>query len=980
MRDDEQRRRRDRWRSLAELAGVVDPDAAMEFAPGVDTPPMVGRRDLGKLLGASLMLAGASACTRAPKGRIVAYGKQPEQTPGIPQTYATTMTVGGYGTGLLVEEHEGRPTKIEGNPDHPASLGASGAFEQASLLSLYDPNRLRGVRRGGVTSSYQSCIRSLARHGEASLGGMHFLLEPTGSPELETLLVSLERRGATVHFYEPLSRTNVFRGAEMAIGRAAEPLYDLGKAEVVVALDTDMLAAGPFHLRHARNFADRRRVPEGADAAGEMNRLYVVEPALTVTGSMADHRLRSRRGDIVRVAAAILRETIALLQRTPDWVARVRPLLAGSRETPDMKRWAVAVARDLLAHRGHSVVITGEAQPAGVHALCHLINVSVGAIGGTVRYVEPAILRAGGGDSDLTSLLAEADRGKVDTLVMVGGNPSYAAPADLEFGRRIRAVRERVYLTHYENETARHATWLVPAAHFLESWGDARAKDGTVSFTQPMIEPLYGGRTASEVLSALLGESEPSARELLVRYWQTRREDFNAAWPEALQRGVLAGTGSPEVVIDERAMGAGLDLTLPPDERRLELVFQPDSHTRDGAFANNAWLLELPDPITKLTWGNAACLSVSTAARFGLASENIVELRVGPTSIRAPVLVVPGHADDSVTVTLGFGREGEEELARGVGFNAYALRTSGALWMDVGVELSRTSDRAPLAITQEHSVMEGRPIALAATLSELRGDPRRFTARNSLTPTLYQLKPAGPQQWAMAIDLNVCTGCSACVIACQAENNVPIVGKEGVEKGRAMHWLRIDRYFEGEADEPAVHHQPMACQHCEKAPCEYVCPVGATVHSDDGLNEMVYNRCVGTRFCSNNCPYKVRRFNWFDYNRDKPETLRMAMNPDVTVRARGVMEKCTYCVQRIRETEIRSHTGGLPIRDGDVRTACEQACPTRAITFGSIADPSSRVSRLRRDPRAYAVLHELGTEPRTRYLARITNPNPDLGT
>jgi molybdopterin-containing oxidoreductase family iron-sulfur binding subunit len=348
--------------------------------------------------------------------------------------------------------------------------------------------------------------------------------------------------------------------------------------------------------------------------------------------------------------------------------------------------------------------------------------------------------------------------------------------------------------------------------------------------------------------------------------------------------------------------------------------------------------------------------------------------------MRAPVFVVPGHADDCVTVTLGFGREGEEELARGVGFNAYALRTSGAPWMNVGVELVRTGDRASFAITQEHSVMEGRPIALAATVSELRSDPRRFSARNSLTPTLYQLKPAGPQQWAMAIDLNVCTGCSACVVACQAENNVPIVGKEGVEKGRAMHWLRIDRYFEGEADEPAVHHQPMACQHCEKAPCEYVCPVGATVHSDDGLNEMVYNRCVGTRFCSNNCPYKVRRFNWFDYNRDKPETLRMAMNPDVTVRARGVMEKCTYCVQRIRETEIRSHTSGIPIRDGDVRTACEQACPTQAITFGSIADPSSRVSRLRSDPRTYAVLHELGTEPRTRYLAKITNPNPDLGT
>ena len=974
----EEQRRRDRWRSLEELAGAVDPDAAMEFAPGVDEPPVVGRRDLGKLLGASLMLAGAAACTRAPKGRIVAYGRQPEQNPGVARTYATTMTLGGYGTGLLVEEHEGRPTKLEGNEEHPASLGASGVFEQASLLSLYDPNRLRGVQHGTSASSFQAFARALARPSDASLEGIHVLLEPTASPELDGLLASLERRGAVVHVYEPLSRANAFRGLEMAIGRRAEPLYELENADIVVALDSDLLAGGPFHLRHARKFAERRRVPSDGRSDVGMNRLYAVEPALTVTGSVADHRLRSRRSDIIHVAAAVLRETLALLSSPPAWALRVLPSLASAREAPDATRWALAVARDLVGHRGRALVAVGDAQPPRVHALGHLINAAVGAIGGPVRYVEPASRRLGAHTGDLASLLAEVDRGKVDTLVIVGGNPSYTAPADLEFARRVGTVRERMYVTEYANETSRIARWLVPAAHYLESWGDARAKDGTVSFVQPMIEPLYGGKTSCEVLSLLQGEGATGGRELLLRHWRAARDGFDDLFPEALKRGVLGESASDEVSFDEHKFASSLDLVFPSDDRRLELAFQPDAHARDGAFANNAWLLELPDPITKLTWGNAACLSTMTARRLALRTEDIVDVRVGGLSLKAPVLIVPGHADDCVTLSLGFGREGDEELARGVGVNAYALRTQAAPWAAHGVDLVPTGERASFAITQEHSAMEDRPIALAATIDELVRDPRRFADRNRVTPTLYQVKPGATQQWAMTIDLNICTGCSACVVACQAENNVPVVGKEGVLKGRAMHWLRIDRYFEGSADAPAVHHQPMACQHCEKAPCEYVCPVGATVHSDDGLNEMVYNRCVGTRFCSNNCPYKVRRFNWFDYNRDKPETLRMAMNPDVTVRARGVMEKCTYCVQRIRETEIRSHTHGVPIRDGDVRTACEQACPTRAITFGSIADPTSRVSSLRRDSRAYAVLHELGTEPRTRYLARIRNPSPDL--
>jgi Fe-S-cluster-containing dehydrogenase component len=981
----------DRWHSLVALTRVTDPapppSGTPEFLPGVDEPPQLGRRDLAKLLGASLALASGVGCTRAPHGRILAYGQQPEDTPGVPQFYATTMTLGGYGTGLLVETHEGRPTKIEGNPEHPASLGAAGVFEQAHLLSLYDPNRLPGIRENGLARGYESIERLLQRPDDglhdglgggaeagASLGGVHIVLPPTTSPVLDALLLRVEARGGTVHVHDPLPRTAIWEGVRGAFGFAGEPIYELGEADVVVSLDCDVLGAGPFHLRDARAWATRRAVP---GSAGEMQRMYVVEPAVTVTGSVADHRFPMRRSDVGRMATALLQSVLDLPQGpaspAPAWRAAMRASLAGVAIPTDVAAWARTVAHDLVAHRGRVALLAGEGQPAEVHAMTHLLNLALGAVGKTVRYVTPPARRSDG--VDLARLLAKADEGAVHTLVILGGNPSYTAPADLEFGRRIRRVERRVYLTLYENETARDVQWVVPEAHGLESWGDARALDGTVSFSQPVIEPLYDGKTASELLSVILGESM-GARQLLEAHWRGVPESSKERWPEALQRGVLGAAGYETLAVDETKVAARLELPA-SQAAGLEIAFQADPRVYDGAFTNNGWLLELPHPVTKLTWSNVACMASKTAARLGVKSDDIVILRVDGRSVRAPVWVAPGHAEDCVSVSLGFGRTGKEELADGVGFDAYALRTAASMWVARGVEIVPTGDRTSLAFSQDHTSMENRPIARSATLAELRADPAKFRGANAATPTLYHLETDAPQQWAMAIDLNICTGCSSCVVACQAENNVPIVGEAGVRKGRAMHWLRIDLYVD-EGPKAVFHHEPMACQHCEKAPCEYVCPVGATVHSTDGLNEMVYNRCVGTRFCSNNCPYKVRRFNWFDYNRDKPETIRMAMNPDVTVRARGVMEKCTYCVQRVREAEIRRHETGAAYKDGDVRTACEQACPTRAITFGSLTDPRSRVSILRRDPRSYAVLHEVGTEPRTRYLARVTNPNPEL--
>jgi molybdopterin-containing oxidoreductase family iron-sulfur binding subunit len=970
----------DRWRSLSEAAGHVDPDAAREFPPGVDEPPdegSLGRREALKLLGASVMLAGGAGCTRAPRGKIVPYGIQPpEVTPGVAQHYATAMSLDGYATGLIVESHEGRPTKIEGNPDHPASLGATGVREQASILSLYDPARAQGLLRRGLPQSWRKLTESLldVRAANGGMDGLHLLLEPTSSPWIGALLGRLSARGARAHYYSPVSGAAAWEGTRLVFGRTLEPVLDLRNAEVVVSLDADFLASGPFHCRYARQFADGRKVRSAGD---RMNRLYVVEPMLTVTGATADHRLRTKARDVTTIASALLREAIVGADPADGLRALLDPLRRW-RESPDVSSWVRAVAKDLAIHKGRSLIVAGESQPAVVHAFAALLNVALGNVGQTVTYVVPAILGAGTDAHGLAPLLADLEAGRVKTLVIFGGNPSYTAPADLDFGRRIQRAETTAYLGAYDNETAKNCEWLIPLAHYLETWGDTRALDGTTSIVQPLNAPLFGGRTAGEILGVLSGRVDGPGYEGLVHHWKAERADFEAMWPAALQLGVVEGTAArPEAIRVDAAAVGGLLLTPPPASSGLELVTRADTKVHDGTFSNNAWLLELPDAMTKITWGNAALVSPLTARRLGLVTEDVVELSISNYKVWAPVFVMPGHADDSIALSLGYGREGDEELGR-VGVNAYRLRTSTAPFFSDGLQVTNTGQKGLLATTQEHWSMEHRPIALEATLGQYRTSPAGISGKHDPKRTLYQLRPDAPNQWAMSIDLNACTGCNVCVVACQAENNVPVVGKEGVRKNREMHWIRLDRYFSGNENDPQVDVEPMACQHCEKAPCEYVCPVGATVHSHDGLNEMVYNRCVGTRFCSNNCPYKVRRFNWFDYNRDKSEPARMLMNPDVTVRARGVMEKCSYCVQRIRETGIHSRIAGTPIPDGGVKTACQQACPSNAIVFGSIGDPSSQVSTLHANERTYKVLDELGTEPRTRYMVRLRNPNPEL--
>jgi Fe-S-cluster-containing dehydrogenase component len=953
------------------------------------------RRRFLSLVAASAAVGLAPACSQNPAERIMPYTRQPLETvPGVPTAYATSFPIDGYAFGLIAQTREGRPIKIEGHPEHPLSLGATSTFHQASVLQLYDPDRANAVLYRSQPASWPALIELLQRVPSGAGEGLRVLLEPTTSPLVHGLVAQLKQRypASRVTFYSPLRSESDTRASRALFGRALTPQYDLSQADCVLSLDSDLLAT-PFDLRPARAFAARRSPARPSD---EMVRLYAIEAALSVTGSMADHRLARSSARVAPLTAAL---TAALLRSTPE----AKAVDAAER------RFVDAVAKDLRARpSGRTLIVPGARQPAEVHVLAHALNAALGNIGRTVRFSDPA-LPEGEGDQSLSDLVAEMRGGRVELLAILGGNPAYDAPVDLEWADAIKRVAHSVYIGPYLNETARAAKWFGPESHPFEQWSDGRAYDGTLSIAQPLIRPLRSNKSVTEILAALaqlpaagdyarlraafgaeLGEQIDLARSEPERALQ---EDpaVRVRWQEVLATGFVRDSALPAQPVAarsdavEQAMGV-IASSPQPSGIELNLAASPTLH--DGRFANVSWLLELPEPITKLTWDNAALVSPATAARLGLDSEAhpaaetqpLIEVAHAGHVIRIPVLVEPHHADDSVTVWLGYGRQGAERLARGVGTNAYELRTSSAPWFG-SAQLTRLSEHYPLAITQRERVQHGRALAVATTLAHYRAEPE-FTAewKGPLPSLLANSSGTGPQ-WAMTIDLSSCTGCSSCMVACQAENNVLVVGKDQVRRGREMHWLRIDTYYDS-AHSGQIVHQPMLCQHCEKAPCEYVCPVNATVHSPDGLNEMVYNRCVGTRFCSNNCPYKVRRFNWFDWTEKREENrgqFELQRNPEVSVRERGVMEKCTYCVQRIRGAEIQARKERRGIAAGEVMTACQQACPTRAISFGSLNDGSEMVQR-RQQPRSYAALHDTNAQPRTMYLARIGNPNPELGS
>ncbi|MCS6913543.1 MAG: TAT-variant-translocated molybdopterin oxidoreductase, partial [Myxococcota bacterium] len=1084
------------WRSLDELACTpqFQEQLAREFPPGaseLSTP--LSRRSFMHLMGASLALSGLAACRR-PVEKILPYTKAPEYgVIGLPLYYATTMTLGQEAVGLLVESNDGRPTKIEGNPAHPMSGGASSAFAQAAILELYDPDRSthpvvegKAYRDGERERGYEAALRVLrerrARLAAVQGAGLHVLSGALVSPTLlrlrEQLLLALPK--ARWHVWEPLGDDAIRAGSRLAFSDDLHAHYHLDRADVVLVLDADPLGLDADALHLAGDFAERRR-PEDPDDT--MSRLYVVEPSWTITGTMADHRLRVRPSEVggllLRLGAELARRGLVL----PGEIAQA---LASVRAGEGHERFVAAVAKDLLAARGRAVIIAGRNQPREVHALVHALNAALDAPGKTVEYIRQLDAGRPLQVESMRELAQALGSGAVDTLVVLGGNPLYDAPADLALAERLRGGQTMlVHLGLYADETAAAAQVHIPRAHFLEAWGDARATDGTVSVVQPLIAPLYGGWSDLELVSVLVSGQLRRGHDLVRETWRAAGiagvsggKDgapagpapaaggapdrgaapseldvlFELAWRKVLRDGLLAGSAAaPTVpVLQAAAIGAALPALAQGPSTGLEIVFCPSHATYDGRFANNGWLQELPDPITKLTWDNAALLSVRTARQLGVEQDDMVRIRVRGRSLEAAVCVQPGQADGVVTIALGYGRRTTGRIGAGAGFDAYRLRDSAALGFDTGVtveKLGRKYDdprdlrgfdldnardgtwldwlrvtglvraqdhfsqqedekwnmnrtyRSPggakkeegkgLARTADHHAVQGRALIREADLAEFRKKPdfAQHMVHHPPLKSLWEERKKTGQQWGMAIDLSVCTGCSACVVACQAENNIPIVGKAQVRKGREMHWLRVDRYFSGSVDDPQTAHQPVPCMQCENAPCENVCPVAATVHSQDGLNDMAYNRCVGTRYCANNCPYKVRRFNFLDwrhyYERDENDDVlpvaRLKYNPDVTLRSRGVMEKCTYCVQRIRGAERDAKLRGQDrVADGVIVPACAQACPVDAIVFGDIMDPNSRVSQVKKSQRNYTMLAELNVKPRTSYLARIRNQNPEL--
>jgi MoCo/4Fe-4S cofactor protein with predicted Tat translocation signal len=990
--DDAEKTGPEYWRSLEELAGSDDFQDALhrEFPKGAsEWVDSVSRRGFLKVMGASLGLAGMTGCVRLPLEPIVPYVRQPEEMiPGRPMFYATASTLGGYASPLLVESHLGRPTKVEGNDQHPASLGGTDIFAQASILGLYDPDRSQTVVSMGDLRSWQAFLGAIRGPLNIQKGlqgtGIRILTPTISSPTLADQLRGFLKiyPQAKWHVYEPVNRDNVLEGAKLAFGQPVETRYDLSKADVIVSLDADFLYAGfPGNTRYIRDFAKRRNPDDG-----KMNRLYVIESTPTSTGAKADHRWSIQA---------------AMFDGFARFVASVAGVSGqGAKSWPS--NYAAQVAADLMAHQGSSVVIPGDHLPPSVHALAHAMNAKLGNVGKTVFCSDPVDANPVNYTESIKDLVADMRGGKVDLLIILGGNPAYDAPADLSFADALTnsKIPLRVHHGLYQNETAELCQWHVNQAHELEAWGDARAYDSTVSIIQPLIAPLYNGKSALEFVALLSGQADATGYDLTRAYWQKQHagSDFEQFWRKSLHDGWIEGASFAPKLFSVKSGAVPVPVGLVPAvgadnviPNAIELNIRRDPTIYDGQFSNNGWLQELPKPMTKLTWDNAVLMGPKMAERLNIATEDVVELELNGKKVQGPVWIQAGHPDNSVTVFLGYGRKRAGRVGTAQGFDAYALRTSTAPWIATGVQIRKTGETYKLASTQGMQSMDTpdgghRPLVRETTLEEYRKEPD--FAKEEETPyalSLYEPYPYKSEDyaWGMAIDLNSCVGCNNCMLACQSENNIAVVGKEQVVIGRHMHWIRVDAYYQGDRDNPKAFFQPVPCMQCENAPCEVVCPVGATVHSTEGLNDMTYNRCVGTRYCSNNCPYKVRRFNFLLFQDWETPQYKMMRNPDVSVRSRGVMEKCTYCVQRINERRIDVETASVreekKILIGDeLQTACQQSCPAGAIIFGNINDPNSKVSKLKAQSRNYSLLGELNTRPRTTYLAEVRNPNPEL--
>ncbi|MGE0131149.1 MAG: TAT-variant-translocated molybdopterin oxidoreductase [Blastocatellales bacterium] len=1018
---------REFWRSLEELA---DTEKFREFLhrefpavnPSEADPSWLdptGRRNFLKLMSASLAFAGLTACTNQPKEHLVPYVQTPDGlVPGKPQFYATAMPLGGVASGLLVESHQGRPTKVEGNPDHPSSLGGTTVYEQASVLNLYDPDRSQTALNLGDPRTWGEFLnwfsQALDKLRAQQGAGLRILTETSTSPTLGDQMKRLQAEfpQAKWHVYEPANRNGARLGTQAAFGEPLNTVYQFDKADVVLSLDADFLTNGPGSVRYARDFMSRRRLTEGAK---EMNRLYVAESTLTATGAKADHRLPIRASEVEAFALAVA--SAVGVAGAPQ--ASGLPVVLQE----EAKKFAEAAAKDLKAHNGKSIVIAGEHQSPSVHAIAHAINAALSAPGATLYYSEPLEIHSGSGPVDqiasIKELFDDLNAGKVELLVIIGANPAYNAPVfgkDQIFLDAMKKAPMRVHMGMFNDETAAHCQWHLAESHYLEAWSDARAYDGTVSIIQPLIQPLYNSKSPHELLAAMLNQGSKGGHDVVRDYWRAQPQfsgDFDQTWKQALHDGMIPNTApQPKSVALKGDWAAAIKPATPG---KFEIVFRLDPCIHDGRFANNSWLQETPKPINKVTWDNFAIISPNTAAGLGLApneepyhaNAKMIRLVNEGHDLAMPAWIQPGHPDNSVTVYLGYGRQRSGGVGNGLGFNTYTIRTVNTPFIATEkVQVEKADGQYELASTQEHFNLDVSGISVKAYIPEEADLTERHIVRTATLDeynkdshvlhhgahnpgrelTIYPDWKYEGYAWGMTIDMNACIGCNACVVACQSENNTAIVGKEMVIKGRYMHWLRIDTYFRGGTANPQVYFQPMMCQHCENAPCEVVCPVNATVHDAEGLNVQVYNRCVGTRYCSNNCPYKVRRFNYLLYGDWDTPSLKLARNPEVTVRSRGVMEKCTFCVQRVMNGKIEAEKQNRTVEDGEIQTACQSSCPTEAIVFGDIGPmsnpdkkPQTRVARLKAEPRNYEVLADLNTRPRASYLGVIHNPNPELG-
>ncbi len=1036
---------REYWRSVNELADTDEFREFMyrEFPAGASEMLDSGdRRHFLKIMGASMAFAGMglAGCRRWPEEHIVPYARRPEgRIPGKPLHYATSMELGGVAQSLLATSFDGRPIKIEGNPDHPASQGAASLHAQASVLNLYDPDRSREVQHKNVPSDWASFTGWAGTHfgglATAQGKGLAVLSEATSSPSVLAMKANFLKKypQAKWHEYEPFNHQNEQEGATLAFGKSYRTHYAFDQAKVIVSFDGDFLGHHPNAIRHIRNFASGRK----ADDSGKtMNRLYVFEGGFSLTGSNADHRVALRPSAIPASVAWLAGRVLGENTLTAE---AEQALDAGAIEHLEH------AFEDLNHDHGSGVVVAGPSQPAEVHALVHLINESLGNAGKTVTYT--ADENTASLPSSISELSDNIRAARVDTLLILGGNPAFNAPEELKFAELLKQVAHAIHLSDYVDETSILCEWHLNRAHYLESWGDGRSWDGTITICQPLIEPLFGGKTPLEVLALLSGDAVPNGQEIVkATHKNLQGGGKESRWRKAVHDGFIPGS-SATLISSKVGNRSGNILSkvrplLKSTSGGWEVVFASDGKIHDGRFANNGWLQELPDSLGKLTWDNAVLMSPGDADQLGVQQGDMVTLTAGDRVAEGPVLLIPGLPAKTVQVALGYGRKFEGRICTGSGFNFYPIRTSDEMWSLSGINIVKTGKHYELACTQDHWAMDTEQVAgkgiqsrlpgifREANLDEYKHHPKFASHR---VHTLHRLSLWDDQKnyeganykWALSIDLTSCVGCSACVVACQAENNIPIVGKDQVSRGREMHWIRIDRYYKfgktgdksWDADQlESIAYQPVTCMHCENAPCEEVCPVAATVHDQDGLNVMVYNRCVGTRYCSNNCPYKVRRFNYFDFHRRKPHreqpgTLlqvepgyytrsqaaahklhQLQFNPEVTIRVRGVMEKCSYCIQRISEARIeaknawtklpeaeKQQTKRIAIEDGTITPACAQTCPAEAIVFGDLFDPDSRVAKLHNHDRSYEMLEELNNKTRTRYLAKLRNPRPESG-